>query len=407
MVIEFVGHEVDGATSESAAHDARTGDAFFAGNVVEEVEFFAGHFIFLREALVRFVHHLAYGFVVALFECVAHGEYAITFANYVESTECIFFRHGAAHFFELFDGGIAERFDFGVEGVDGFSDAFAAATAVVVRRTHEFVLHLRVNEHEFVAFGIEGEVFELTAAAVEAHEGALLTVNGGKLVHDAAVAAHILVFRALTHACKFHFLDFVFAPKVVESESKARFECSGAAHSGTEGNIAGESRVESFDGYAECHHFAANTEDVARPSCRGTCFIVERELHVVFQVDGISANRARAIGLNLGDDALLYGAGENESVVIVSVLADEVDTSGSSIYGAGGSVEMFGEPAANVVDCEFHDEDVFERVRVNATNVRGLRVAVPRTSRCKESFYLISGQSSDSSLLVTRLPTSA
>ena len=37
--------------------------------------------------------------------------------------------------------------------------------------------------------------------------------------------------------------------------------------------------------------------------------------------------------------------------------------SGSSIYGAGGSVEMFGEPAANVVDCEFHDEDVFERVR--------------------------------------------
>ena len=92
---------------------------------------------------------------------------------------------------------------------------------------------------------------------------------------------------------------------------------------------------------------------------------------------------------------------------IVSVLADEVDTAGSSIYGAGGSVEMFGEPAANVVDCEFHDEDVFERVRVNATNVRGLRVAVPRTSRCKESFYLISGQSSDSSLLVTRLPTSA
>ena len=63
--------------------------------------------------------------------------------------------------------------------------------------------------------GSKGEVFELTAAAVEAHEGALLTVNGGKLVHDTAVAAHILVFRALAYACEFHFLDFVSAPKVV------------------------------------------------------------------------------------------------------------------------------------------------------------------------------------------------
>ena len=81
------------------------------------------------------------------------------------------------------------------------------------------------------------------------------------------------------------------------------------------GTLAGESRVETFYGYAECHHFAANTEDVARPSCRGTCFIVERELHVVFQVDGISANRARAIGLNLGDDALLYGAGETNPLL--------------------------------------------------------------------------------------------
>ena len=92
------------------------------------------------------------------------------------------------------------------------------------------------------------------------------------------------------------------------------------------------------------------------------------------------------LGFDLGYDTLLHSTGEHEAIVIVSVLADEVDTAGSSIYSAGGSVEMFGEPAANVVDCEFHDEDVFERVRVNATNVRSLRVAVPRTKRCKDFF---------------------
>ena len=355
---------------------------------------------------MRFVHHLTYGLVVALFECVAHGEYAITFADYVESAECIFLRHRATNFFEVLNRCIAERFYFGVEGVDGFCHTFAAATAVIVGRTHEFVLHLRVNEHEFVAFRIEGEVFELTAAAVETHERTLLAMNGGELIHNTAVAAHILVFRALTHASEFHFLDFVSAPNVVECESKARFKGGRAAHSGTERHITGKSRVETFYGYAECHHFAANTEDVARPSCSGTCFIVERELNIVFQVDGISAHRARSVGFDLGYDALLHSTGEHEAIVIVSVLADEVDTAGSSIYSAGGSVEMFGEPAANVVDCEFHDEDVFERVRVNATNVRGLRVAVPRTKRCKEFSYLITAVSS-SSFFVRRLPTRA
>ena len=138
--------------------------------------------------------------------------------------------------------------------------------------------------------------------------------------------------------------------------AKAKHDSSAAEL--LERHITGESRVETFYGYAECHHFAANTEDVARPSCSGTGFIVERELNIVFQVDGISANRARSVGFNLSDDALLHSAGENEAIVIISVLADEIDTAGSSIYSAGGSVEMFGEPAANVVDSEFHDEDI-------------------------------------------------
>ena len=214
------------------------------------------------------------------------------------------------------------------------------------------------------------------------------------------------MFRALTYASEFHFFDFVSAPNVVDCKSKGRFESGRAAHSCAERHITGESRVETFYGYAECHHFTANAEDVACPSCSGTRFIVERELNIVFQVDGISAHHARSVGFDLGYDTLLHSTGEHEAIVIVSVLADEVDTAGSSIYSAGGSVEMFGEPAANVVDCEFHDEDVFERVRVNATNVRGLRVAVPRTKRCKEFSYLITAVSS-SSFFVRRLPTRA
>ena len=77
VVIEFVGHEVDGATSESAAHDARTGDAFFAGNVVEEVEFFAAYLILLAESVVSLMHLLTYSLIVTSNKCVTNSEYAL------------------------------------------------------------------------------------------------------------------------------------------------------------------------------------------------------------------------------------------------------------------------------------------------------------------------------------------
>ena len=49
------------------------------------------------------------------------------------------------------------------------------------------------------------------------------------------------------------------------------------------------------------------------------------------------------------------GAGQDEAVVVVGVFADEVDATGRGIYRAGSAIEVLLEAAANVVDCEFHE----------------------------------------------------
>ena len=73
---------------------------------------------------------------------------------------------------------------------------------------------------------------------------------------------------------------------------------------------------------------------------RGTLAVIKTELYIVLQVDGVCPDRACAIGLKLGHDTLLYGAGEHETTVVVGVLTDKVDATGGSIYGTCRAVEV-------------------------------------------------------------------
>ena len=275
---------------------------------------------------MSFIHHLTHCFVVTLFECITHSKHAFTLTNHIVCAECIFFAHLTTNLIELFVTCIAQAFHFRVKFVDSFSHAFATATTIVVRRTHEFVFHLRIHQHEFVTLWIEGEVFELTATAVQTHQRTSLTVYRSKLVHNTAVATHILVFCALTHASEFHLLYFVATPNVVERKSINRFERSRRTHTSTEGNIACKRSVESFNGNTEFHHFTANTEDVACPASRWSLSIVQREFGVILQVDGVSTNSARAVGFDFSDHTLLHSTGENKTIVVVSVFTNQVDT---------------------------------------------------------------------------------
>ncbi len=155
-VAQLVLDEVDGAAAEAAAHDAGAGDAALAGYVVEEVEFFTAHFVVFAEAGVGLVHLAAHGVVVAGHEGVAHGEHAVFLLKHELGAEIVLGSDFALDGVELLVGGVAQGLEAELGGY-----ALAGCAALVVGRVGEFVFHARVDEHQCVAFGIEGIVLVL------------------------------------------------------------------------------------------------------------------------------------------------------------------------------------------------------------------------------------------------------
>ena len=117
--------------------------------------------------------------------------------------------------------------------VERLHHVLAGVAAVVVRRAFQLVLHLRVEQDELVAFRLPGEVFKLTAAAVETHELAFLSEDRGKLIHDAAVHTDILVLGSLACQSEIPFRNLVVAEEIVECESEAALQGSTGRHAGT------------------------------------------------------------------------------------------------------------------------------------------------------------------------------
>jgi len=73
-------------------------------------------------------------------------------------------------------------------------------------------------------------------------------------------------------------------------------------------------------------NLAADAEDIARPALGRFVGLVESELRALAQVERIGAHLVRTVELDGCDDALVHGPREDESSVVIRVLADQVDT---------------------------------------------------------------------------------
>ena len=73
MIIKLVSDQVDGAAAKAATHNARTRNALFLGNIIQEVKLFTAYLILLTQAIMCLVHLLANRFVVATLQCVANS----------------------------------------------------------------------------------------------------------------------------------------------------------------------------------------------------------------------------------------------------------------------------------------------------------------------------------------------
>ena len=176
LLVEVVAHEVDGAATEAATHDTRTGDTTLLGNVVEEVELNTADLVVFRQSLVGLVHHLTDLLVVAFVQGVADSKHAVLLTEHELSTAVVLGSYLFLHFLKLLPCAVTQSLELAlwVLGLDVLHHILAGVAAIVVGRACQLVLHNAVEQHEAIAIGLEGEVLELAAAAVEAHEAACL-----------------------------------------------------------------------------------------------------------------------------------------------------------------------------------------------------------------------------------------
>ena len=85
------------------------------------------------------------------------------------------------------------------------------------------MLDHRVEQHETVAVGLEGEVLELTTATVEAHQTTCLAEDRGELVHDTAFHATVIVLCSLTGENHIPLADLIVGKDVVQTTGNTAF----------------------------------------------------------------------------------------------------------------------------------------------------------------------------------------
>ena len=164
------------------------------------------------------------------------------------------------------------------------------------------------------------------------------------------------MFSSLTYFSQFKFVDFTFTEQFIQCESICTFQSSRRRHTCTQRHIAGESGIESFHVYATFDHFTAYTENVSCPACTGSILFVQTKFYIIFQVDRISSYFVSAVRFDFSKHTFVYSSGEYESTVVVSMFANQVDTTRRGIYKSCSSIKMLNEATSYVF--YIHDKSI-------------------------------------------------
>ena len=85
------------------------------------------------------------------------------------------------------------------------------------------MFYARVEQHQLIANGLEGEIFKFAAAAVETHQALFFAKHAGKLVHDATIYATVVMLGSLSGQRHIPLAHLVIAKQIVQSKGEATF----------------------------------------------------------------------------------------------------------------------------------------------------------------------------------------
>ena len=187
-------------------------------------------------------------------------------------------------------------------------------------------------------------VGERAAVELEGVAGGAEEVD--ELVHDAATHPGELVLGCLSDAGERDAVE----PEhklLVEREGDSGSDRRGRGHAGPERDVAAEGAVEARDLEASGADLGDDAEHVVGPAAIGRQQRRRSALVRLVEIDGEQAVAEPAVGCDRERDRTVDGRGEHEPLVVVGVLADQVDAAGRADderLGAEGGAE----PGADV-----------------------------------------------------------
>jgi hypothetical protein len=120
------------------------------------------------------VHHLADGLIIASFKSIADVQNPLHLTDYILRADKVFLGDAVAHLVEPYPLGVGKEFHLGVVLPDGGGGSLARLAALVIGAVGEQVLDAGIQQYEFVALGVEGEILILQSLAVQADKLAFL-----------------------------------------------------------------------------------------------------------------------------------------------------------------------------------------------------------------------------------------
>ena len=294
---------------------------------------------------MRLPHQLAEAHQIAARQGVGGGQGAGILPHHVAGTAVAGLVQPGLARFQRGQIQVTQRLDPVVTG-----GGLALLAAGVVFAVHQAAAHVGVDDQHRQIRG-HGDEAGLQGAAVQQQGVIPLAAGGDHLIHDAAVAADELVLRLLAVEGNLGLADGK-PLGFLEGLADGHLQGGGRGKAGALGHVAGDHQVEAAQGVATGLQMLDHAADVVAPALirvMGDGLVQAEQIPLVAVVGGDHVHQVVAAPAD-GDAGLVVdGTGQHEAVVVVGVLADEVDAAGGAHQQVGLLLKLLGKHGADAL----------------------------------------------------------
>jgi len=227
----------------------------------------------------------------------------------------------------LLQGDVTQGANSGYELAQKIYSCFAVGAATIVFSAGKLVLDHGVAEYDGHPL-INRQGLEMQAPAIEQECVTGLTKAGNKLVHDAALRSRELVLGALTNGGDAAEVQMDIKDSQQRQGGRHLYR-RGGAQPGTDGDVAFHQQICAADGKVARPQDGSDPSNIVTPVASWTWNHVGHfKLAWLLEIEGIDtkfvilANTGGYIGVKT------QSSRHDESIVVISMLADEIDPAG-------------------------------------------------------------------------------